>query len=136
MNNLTAIILAAGKGTRMKSKFPKVLHKVGGRPMLQHVLDAAAACGCAKKVVIIGHEAELVREMVGDQAQVVLQAQQLGTGHAVLQAAPVLQGVTGTALILCGDTPLLEAGELAKFAEAHAKSGAAATVMTATAHRL
>jgi len=131
MNNLTAIILAAGKGTRMKSKFPKVLHKVGGRPMLQHVLDAAAACGCTKKVVIIGHEAELVREMVGSQAQVVLQAEQLGTGHAVLQAAPVLQGVTGTALILCGDTPLLEAAELAKFAEAHAKSGAAATVMTA-----
>jgi bifunctional UDP-N-acetylglucosamine pyrophosphorylase/glucosamine-1-phosphate N-acetyltransferase len=69
--------------------------------------------------------------MVGDQAQVVLQARQLGTGHAVLQAAPVLQGVTGTALILCGDTPLLEAGELTKFAEAHEKSGAAATVMTA-----
>ena len=89
MTNLTAIILAAGKGTRMKSKFPKVLHKVGGRPMLQHVLDAADGAGCTRQVVIIGHEAELVREMVGSQAEVVLQAEQLGTGHAVLQAAPV-----------------------------------------------
>lgn len=131
MTNLTAIILAAGKGTRMKSKFPKVLHKVGGRPMLQHVLDAADAAGCTRKVVIIGHEAELVREMVGSQAEVVLQAEQLGTGHAVLQAAPVLEGVTGTALILCGDTPLLASGELQKFAEMHVKSGASATVMTA-----
>lgn len=131
MTNLTAIILAAGKGTRMKSKFPKVLHKVGGRPMLQHVLDAADGAGCTRKVVVIGHEAELVREMVGSQAEVVLQVEQLGTGHAVLQAAPVLEGVTGTALILCGDTPLLSSDELQKFAEAHAKSGAAATVMTA-----
>jgi bifunctional UDP-N-acetylglucosamine pyrophosphorylase/glucosamine-1-phosphate N-acetyltransferase len=130
MSNLTAIILAAGKGTRMKSKLPKVLHKVGGLPMLQHVLDAADAAGCQKKVVIIGHEAELVEKMVGKQAQVVLQAEQLGTGHAVLQAEKALTGIKGTALILCGDTPLLRAEELTKFAEAHIKSGAAATVMT------
>lgn len=131
MKNLTAIILAAGKGTRMKSKYPKVLHKLGGKPMLQHVLDAAAAAGCTKKVVIIGHEAELVHEMVGSQAQVVLQAEQLGTGHAVLQTEQALTGIRGTALILCGDTPLLEGAELKKFIAFHDRSGAAATVMTA-----
>lgn len=67
MSELVAIILAAGKGTRMRSKYPKVLHKVGGKPMLQHVIDAASAAGADKKVVIVGHEAELVEAMVGNQ---------------------------------------------------------------------
>jgi bifunctional UDP-N-acetylglucosamine pyrophosphorylase/glucosamine-1-phosphate N-acetyltransferase len=131
MANLTAVILAAGKGTRMKSKLPKVLHKVGGHPMLEHVMDAAEAAGCRDNVVVIGHGAELVRELVGDRARIALQAEQLGTGHAVLQAADTLKDFTGTVMILCGDTPLLEAGELEKFYAEHVKSGAAATVMSA-----
>ena len=131
MANLTAVILAAGKGTRMKSKLPKVLHKVGGHPMLEHVMDAAEAAGCRDNVVVIGHGAELVRELVGDRARIALQAEQLGTGHAVLQAADTLKDFTGTVMILCGDTPLLEAEELEKFYAEHVKSGAAATVMSA-----
>ena len=131
MAKLTAVILAAGKGTRMKSKLPKVLHKVGGHPMLEHVMDAAEAAGCRDNVVVIGHGAELVRELVGSRARIALQAEQLGTGHAVLQAADTLQDFTGTVMILCGDTPLLEAAELQKFYEEHVKSGAAATVMSA-----
>ena len=131
MANLVAVILAAGKGTRMRSKYPKVLHKVGGKPMLQHVIDAATLAGCDEKVIIVGHEAELVEEMVGTQGKIALQAEQLGTGHAVMQTAEALKGFTGTALILCGDTPLLEGKELKKFCEAHQASGAAATVLTA-----
>ncbi|MGM9561606.1 MAG: bifunctional UDP-N-acetylglucosamine diphosphorylase/glucosamine-1-phosphate N-acetyltransferase GlmU [Phascolarctobacterium sp.] len=131
MANLVAVILAAGKGTRMRSKYPKVLHKVGGKPMLQHVIDAATVAGCDEKVVIVGHEAELVEAMVGSQGKIALQAEQLGTGHAVMQTAEALKGFTGTALILCGDTPLLEGEELKKFCEAHKASGAAATVLTA-----
>ena len=131
MAKLTAVILAAGKGTRMKSKLPKVLHKVGGHPMLEHVMDAAEAAGCRDNVVVIGHGAELVRELVGNRARIALQAEQLGTGHAVLQAADTLKEFTGTVMILCGDTPLLEAAELQKFYEEHVKSGAAATVMSA-----
>ena len=131
MANLTAVILAAGKGTRMKSKLPKVLHKVGGHPMLEHVMDAAEAAGCRDNVVVIGHGAELVRELVGDRARIALQAEQLGTGHAVLQAADTLKDFTGTVMILCGDTPLLDAEELKKFYAEHVKSGAAATVMSA-----
>lgn len=131
MNNLVAIILAAGKGTRMHSKYPKVLHKVGGKPMLQHVIDAADICGADKKVIIVGHEAEMVETMVGSQGTIALQAEQLGTGHAVMQTADALNNFNGTALILCGDTPLLDGEELKKFCEAHKKSGAAATVLTA-----
>lgn len=131
MANLTAVILAAGKGTRMKSKLPKVLHKVGGHPMLEHVMDAAEAAGCRDNVVVIGHGAELVRELVGDRARIALQAEQLGTGHAVLQAADTLKDFSGTVMILCGDTPLLEADELEKFYAEHVKTGAAATVMSA-----
>lgn len=128
---LVAVILAAGKGTRMRSKLPKVLHKVGGKSMLQHVIDAATVAGCDDKVVIIGHEAELVEKMVAGQGKTALQAEQLGTGHAVMQAKEALAGFTGTAMILCGDTPLLDGEELKKFYEAHKASGAAATVLTA-----
>lgn len=131
MTELRAVILAAGKGTRMRSKLPKVLHKVGGKAMLQHVLDAADAAGADEKIVIVGHGAELVESMVGEQGKIVLQAEQLGTGHAVMQTKDALAGFTGTAMILCGDTPLLDGEELKKFYEAHVQSGAAATVLTA-----
>ena len=129
-NELVAVILAAGKGTRMHSKYPKVLHKVGGKPMLQHVIDAADLAGATEKIIIVGHGAELVEEMVGTQGKIVLQSEQLGTGHALMQTKAALADFKGTALILCGDTPLLDGRELAKFCAAHQASGAAATVMT------
>ena len=106
MSELVAVILAAGMGTRMKSKLPKVLHKVGGKAMLQRVLNAADGAGAAKKVVITGHCAELVNELIGNQAVSVYQKEQLGTGHAVMQAEDELKDFKGTVMVLCGDTPL------------------------------
>lgn len=131
MSELVAVILAAGMGTRMKSKLPKVLHKVGGKAMLQRVLNAAEGAGAAKKVVITGHCAELVNKLIGSQAVSVYQKEQLGTGHAVMQAENELKDFAGTVMVLCGDTPLLDAGELRKFYEEHVKAGSAATVLTA-----
>lgn len=133
MSELAAIILAAGKGTRMKSKLPKVLHKLSGKPMLEHVLEAADEAGADDKIVIVGFGSEKVTEFLGTRARVAVQGEQLGTGHAVLQARDLLGDTQGTALILCGDTPLLEGAELKKFYETHLKSGAGVSVLTAEA---
>ena len=131
MSDLVAVILAAGKGTRMKSKLPKVLHKVGGKPMVEHVMEAADKAGVSRKIVVVGFGSEKVTEFINGRAKVVLQAEQLGTGHAVLQAEAALADTTGTALILCGDTPLLVGEELKKFCDVHKASGAAVSVLTA-----
>lgn len=129
--NLAAVILAAGKGTRMKSKLPKVLHKLCGSPMLSYVTDAVAAAGVEKTVVVVGYGADLVARAVEGQAQVALQSEQLGTAHALMQAGPFLSDFPGQLLILCGDTPLIEAGTLAQLVEGHRVAGSAATVLTA-----
>ncbi len=131
MKELIAIILAAGKGSRMKSELPKILHKVGGKPMLQHVMDAAAGAGATQNVVIVGYLGEQVKAYVGENAEIVEQKEQLGTAHAVLQARETLQDFSGTAMILCGDTPLLDAEELQEFFSTHERTQAAATVLTA-----
>ena len=131
MSDLVTIILAAGKGTRMKSKLPKVLHKVGGKPMLQHVLDAAKAAGASRRIVVTGFEGAQVQEAIGGGAEFVTQAEQLGTGHAVQQAEPLLKGQDGTVMVLCGDTPLLTGNLLQKLYRAHEEAGAKATVLTA-----
>ncbi|EGO64140.1 bifunctional UDP-N-acetylglucosamine diphosphorylase/glucosamine-1-phosphate N-acetyltransferase GlmU [Acetonema longum] len=131
MADITAVILAAGKGTRMKSALPKVLHTVGGKPMVQHVLDAARGAGANQCIVVIGFGAESVAETIGGQAQFVVQAEQLGTGHAMMQAKPALTGKQGTVMILCGDTPLLSRDTLELLQRVHANSRAAATVLTA-----
>ncbi len=131
MSELISVILAAGKGTRMKSALPKVLHKVGGKPMVQHVLDAAKEAGTTRNVIVIGFGGEKVKETIGEQAEIVVQAEQLGTGHAVRQAEGVLSGVEGTVLVLCGDTPLLTGSLLKKLCKEHEVSGAKATVLTA-----
>ncbi|NPV74061.1 MAG: bifunctional UDP-N-acetylglucosamine diphosphorylase/glucosamine-1-phosphate N-acetyltransferase GlmU [Pelotomaculum sp.] len=129
--DLAAVILAAGRGTRMKSKLPKVLHRVCGRPMLSYIVNAVAAAGIKKIVVVAGYGAEQVAREVEGLAQVALQAEQLGTAHALLQAGPFLSGFAGKVLVLCGDTPLIEAGTLAKLAGFHRTAGAAATLLTA-----
>jgi bifunctional UDP-N-acetylglucosamine pyrophosphorylase/glucosamine-1-phosphate N-acetyltransferase len=133
MSEFAAIILAAGKGTRMKSRLPKVLHKLSGKPMLEHVLDAADEAGVDDEIVIVGFGSEKVTEFLGTRARVAIQKEQLGTGHAVLQARDLLKGEKGTAMILCGDTPLLEGSELKKFYETHKESGAGVSVLTADA---
>ena len=131
MSDLVTVILAAGKGTRMKSSLPKVLHRVGGKSMLQHVLDAASKAGAKRNIVVVGFGGEQVKEAIGDQAEFVVQAEQLGTGHAVQQTASLLQGETGTVMVLCGDTPLLTGELLKKLYDAHKEAGAKATVLTA-----
>lgn len=127
---METVILAAGKGTRMKSKLPKVLHKVGGKAMLQHVIDAAKKAGSTREVVIIGNGAELVKEKISD-VEFVLQAEQLGTGHAVLCAKENFANSEGTLMVLCGDTPLFTGKLLKNFVDAHENSKVVATVLTA-----
>ena len=131
MADLVTVILAAGKGTRMKSALPKVLHRAGGKSMLQHVIDASVHAGAKRNIVVTGFGGDMVRETIGEQAEFVTQEQQLGTGHAVLQAEPLLRDEYGTVMVLCGDTPLLTGELLKNFYEEHVKSGAKATVLTA-----
>ncbi|MFY8083662.1 MAG: bifunctional UDP-N-acetylglucosamine diphosphorylase/glucosamine-1-phosphate N-acetyltransferase GlmU, partial [Rubrivivax sp.] len=105
---LNVVVMAAGKGTRMKSALPKVLHKLAGYPLLQHVLDAAAPLGAARTVVITGHGADEVEAAVAASGAVFArQMPQLGTGHAVQQALPALEDAAGTTLVLNGDVPLI-----------------------------
>lgn len=128
--DLLTIILAAGKGTRMKSSLPKVLHKVCGKPMLQHVIDAAKSVGSTRELVVIGSGAELVQQSISN-VEFVLQAEQLGTGHAVLCTRDALGEVDGTVMILCGDAPLFTRELLSKLVDEHKRSGMNATVLTA-----
>src|SRR5438477_7766956 len=116
-------IMAAGKGTRLKSKHPKVLHEIGGKPLLHYVVHAAKAVLPAKDIfVIVGHEAERVREaMAGTGVQFVLQAEQLGTGHAVMSAQNALAGYDDV-LVLSGDVPLLRAETIAGMRDFHLKN--------------
>ncbi len=131
MSDLVTVILAAGKGTRMKSKLPKVLHKAGGKSMVQHVLDAARSAGAKRNIVVTGFGGEMVREALGNQAEFVEQKEQLGTGHAVQQTTDLLAGENGTVMVLCGDTPLLTGALLKKLYDEHVAAGAKATVLTA-----
>lgn len=131
MQGVVAVILAAGKGTRMKSRLPKVLHQVAGKPMVRHVLEAVQSLGINQQILVIGHEAELVKAALGEQVRYAIQAEQLGTGHAVMQAQPLIGEEIKTVLVLCGDTPLLRAETLAILLAEHQQTGAAATVLTA-----
>ena len=119
----------------MKSATPKVLHSVGGRRMLDHVLAAAEALTPASVTVVVGHEGDRVRDAyAGGQARFVVQEPQLGTGHALLQAEPLLRDATGTVVLLSGDVPLLGAPTLKRLVAQHQADAAAATVLTATVH--
>lgn len=131
MKDIVAVVLAAGKGTRMKSQLPKVLHAVGGKPMLQHVLDAARAAGASRLLTVVGFEGEKVVAALGTGSEFAEQKEQLGTGHALMQAQPALAGFAGTILLLCGDTPLLTPRTLKQLIDAHHQNGCAATVLTA-----
>ncbi|WP_237982464.1 bifunctional UDP-N-acetylglucosamine diphosphorylase/glucosamine-1-phosphate N-acetyltransferase GlmU [Bacillus thuringiensis] len=131
MSNRFAVILAAGKGTRMKSKLYKVLHPVCGKPMVQHVVDQVTQLGLQKLVTVVGHGAEMVQEQLGNVSEFALQAEQLGTAHAVDQAASVLANEEGTTLVICGDTPLITAETMEALLQQHKEAGAMATVLTA-----
>lgn len=133
MTASVAIVLAAGKGTRMKSDLPKVLHEVCGKPMVEHVFDAARAAGVQRIICVIGHQADLMRERLCGHSDVefVLQEEQNGTGHAVQMAADLLADHDGPVLVLAGDTPLLRARSLKALLDEVTVGGAAAVVGTA-----
>ncbi|MFN9721266.1 MAG: NTP transferase domain-containing protein [Planctomycetota bacterium] len=128
-----AVVLAAGKSTRMKSDTPKVLHSVCGRLMIEYVLDAAREAGVERIVVVVGHRSELVRGALSHYSDVSFaeQTEQKGTGHAVMMCESQLTGHTGSVLILAGDTPLLQGASLRSLLEAQVQSGAACVIGTA-----
>lgn len=129
---LAAVILAAGKGTRMKSELPKVLHPICGQPMLSYPLQAAQQAGFKQLSVVVGHQAEMVRQaFAAEKVSWVEQTEQLGTGHALMCAAESLAGFSGTILLLCGDVPLLQADVLTQVLDYHRHEKAAVTVLTA-----
>lgn len=132
MNDIHAIVLAAGKGTRMKSDLAKVLHPLAERPLLAHVLDSLHELRPTRTVVIVGHQAEDVARLCeGEGLETVLQQEQLGTGHAVAQARSALEGRGGRTLILCGDVPLIRARTLQELVERTEAAGAAGAVLSA-----
>ena len=133
MSTIHVVILAAGKGTRMKSAEPKVLHRAGELPLIEHVLRTADSLHPATTVVVVGHLADRVTAALGKRLglRFALQQPQLGTGHALLQAEPHLAGATGTLVLLSGDVPLLRPATVKTLIDRHRASGAAATVLTA-----
>ncbi|WKA51098.1 bifunctional UDP-N-acetylglucosamine diphosphorylase/glucosamine-1-phosphate N-acetyltransferase GlmU [Planococcus liqunii] len=133
MTNTYAVVLAAGQGTRMKSKLYKVLHPVCGMPMVEHVTNNVAQLGVEKIVTIVGHGAEKVKEQLGSKSEYALQEEQLGTAHAVQQAASLIEGLPGTTLVVCGDTPLIRTETMQSLLDHHAETGAKATILTAIA---
>jgi bifunctional UDP-N-acetylglucosamine pyrophosphorylase/glucosamine-1-phosphate N-acetyltransferase len=130
---LTAILLAAGQGTRMRSALPKMLHPLCGQPMLLHALQAVTSAGSEKPVVIIGHGADDVKQVIGDAAQCVVQEQQLGTAHAVLQAESLLKGKSDTILVTYGDMPLLQGATLRRLVDSQAANPGPLTLLTVIA---
>lgn len=130
MRKLAVVILAAGQGTRMKSKLPKVLHPIAGQPMVKYILNVVAALGDEKPVLVVGYGADLVRQALGDVATYVVQEQQLGTGHAVLQARKQLEGRAESILVLYGDMPLLSQDTLHALVQAHEAHSGPITMLT------
>ena len=134
MARVKAVILAAGKGTRMKSELPKVIHEALGKPMVKYSIEAAMEAGAKESDVclVVGHKADLVKETVGAGVSYVLQEEQLGTGHAVKCASEFI-GTEGLTMVLCGDTPLITGATLKRLVDTHLEEGNAITVLTAIA---
>lgn len=134
-NSVKSIILAAGKGTRMKSETPKVLHKIFNKELLGYVIDEVNKTGeVSENFIIVGHQSDIVENFVKnnyENAKCLLQSPQLGTGHAAYQAYEDLKGFDGEVLILCGDTPLITSETLKTFFEHHRKNNASLSVMSA-----
>ena len=130
MNKLAVVVLAAGQGTRMKSDLPKVLHPIAGRPMIQYVLDAVADLRPWRTVLIVAQGADQVRSTLGDAVSYAVQGQQLGTGHAVLQARRALEGQADAVLVLYGDMPLVSSATLLALVRTHEARAATITMLT------
>jgi bifunctional UDP-N-acetylglucosamine pyrophosphorylase/glucosamine-1-phosphate N-acetyltransferase len=133
LEGIATIILAAGKGTRMKSELVKVLHPLLGLPMLSYPIELSLeGIKAEKTIVVVGHQADRIQGMIKNfKIDIALQEKQLGTGHAVLQAIPFLQSFSGTVLILCGDVPLVELETLRSFIDTYKENGSTLSVLTA-----
>jgi bifunctional UDP-N-acetylglucosamine pyrophosphorylase/glucosamine-1-phosphate N-acetyltransferase len=133
MPDLHVVVLAAGKGTRMKSARPKVLHQAAGLPLIEHVLRSADPLNAVSTTIVVGHMADAVEESLKKRPglQFALQDPQRGTAHALLQAEPFLAGKTGTVVMLSGDVPRLSTATIKRLVATHAARGAAATHLTA-----
>lgn len=133
MQDLAAVILAAGKGVRMKSDLPKVFHEILGEPMLTYVLETVRKLSPSKTFVVVGHQRQLIMDYYKEDwpATFVVQEEQLGTGHAVMRVKPYLEDFSGTVLILNGDVPLISERTLHSLIDFHLKNRAAATDLTA-----
>jgi len=131
MSDLRTIILAAGRGTRMKSETPKVLHKICGKPLLGYVLDIVHSLRSLKTYVVTGYGSKTVKETVGDGFECVVQEKLLGTGDAVMRCASHFKNYQGDVVVLCGDTPLLSKTIVRSLLKKHHQTKAAATVLTA-----
>jgi len=132
MGNISTAIMAAGKGTRMKSDLPKVLHKLNNRAMVHYVIDLAEKIGSEKIVLIVGHKKELVeKECAARKVEFALQSPQLGTGHAVQMTESFFESYSGDILILSGDVPLLTENSISALVKQHNESKAMATLLTA-----
>ncbi|WP_400161876.1 bifunctional N-acetylglucosamine-1-phosphate uridyltransferase/glucosamine-1-phosphate acetyltransferase [Brevibacillus sp. TJ4] len=129
--NIHAIVLAAGKGTRMKSRLYKVMHPVCGKPMIAHVVDMLDELPLDKRVVVIGHGSDAVRNLLGERVRYAYQHEQLGTAHAVLMSREMLQHEDGVTIVLNGDTPLVRSETLKQLLLHHTHKQAAATILTA-----
>ncbi|HLR23271.1 MAG TPA: bifunctional UDP-N-acetylglucosamine diphosphorylase/glucosamine-1-phosphate N-acetyltransferase GlmU [Pseudogracilibacillus sp.] len=130
MKNRFAVLLAAGQGTRMKSKLYKVLHPILKQPMIHYVLDALAPVGVSETVTVVGHGADQVKSSIGNRSNFVVQEEQLGTAHAVLQTEELLKNKQGTTIVVCGDTPLITSETYNKLFEHHENEQAKATILT------
>ena len=126
-----AIILAAGRGTRMRSGTPKVLHKILGKPMIRYVLDSVKGAGVSDVILVAGYSSSLLQDAVIDLARIAVQKKLLGSGDAVKTAKKALKNYAGNVLVVCGDTPLIRAETIKNLIAKHASSGASATILTA-----
>ncbi len=130
MSTLAVVILAAGQGTRMLSKKQKILHEVGGRPMVSHVFEAAASVTDFPPVLVVGQGDDSVRDLFGDRALFVIQPEQLGTGHATMMAEPVVRSRADRVLVTYADMPLLRAETMSQLADTQAQTGAAVVLLS------
>lgn len=131
IKNTVVVILAAGKGTRMKSEKAKVLHEISGKPMINYVVDAAAKIVNENVIVVVGHQKDLVKEVVKKNAKTLFaeQKEQLGTGHAVMCATPYVAENIDSVVVLCGDVPLISSETIEKFIKNHKAENAKLTVL-------
>lgn len=127
--NLKAIILSAGKGTRMKSSLPKVVHKVSGKEMVNHVIDSSIKAGVNEVIAILGHGAEIVKSRIPKDVKTAIQSEQLGTGHAVTMAVNYIDD-EDIIVVLCGDTPLIKEDTLKRLFDYHIENQNSATILT------